>query len=149
MRTNTIIALLLVALGVWGMFGGTPSPGPGPEPHPNPKPDPPPVIEKLYVLFLYESDDVDDDRWLANILTSQKIRRMASSKLVLKFADDDEKDERGNVPPSTKPWIEHARQQNWKLPHVIMADQDGNLVHHGMVPRTVDEVVELIGRYGP
>ncbi|KKK82684.1 hypothetical protein LCGC14_2800940 [marine sediment metagenome] len=36
MRTHTIIALLLVALGLWGMFGGAPSPGPGPEPHPNP-----------------------------------------------------------------------------------------------------------------
>jgi len=141
-RFSTLAAVALILLGLWFQFMG-PSPGPGPEP----PPPPPPVVEELYVLFLYESDDVDDDRWLANILTSQKIRRLESDKVELLYADDDEKDEKGD--PTHKPWIDHAEEKGWKWPHIIMADQDGNLVHHGEVPRTVDATVELIGRYVP
>jgi len=143
-KLSTLAAIALILLGLWFQFAG-----PEPPPPPPPTPPPPPPVEELFVLFLHESNDVDDDPWMANILTSQKIRRLESDDVVLLFADDDEKDERGDTPPDTKPWIDHAKSEKWKLPHIIMADQDGRLVHHANVPRTVGEVVELIGRFAP
>ena len=149
MRLSTLAAVALVLLGLWFQFAA-PSPGPEPGPDPVPPPPPPPVVTKLWVLFVYESDDIDDQYpWMANIVNTQKIRRLASDTLVLKYADDDEKDEKGDTPPSTKPWIEEAKRKKWEYPHIIMADQDGNLVHHGVVPRTVDETAALIKELAP
>ena len=146
LKPTTLLAVALLLLGLWLQFGrGEPGPGPEPEPEPEPKP----VVEKLWVVFLYESDDIDDDAWFGNIRNSQKIRRLASDTLVLKFADLDEKDQDNQPSPSVKPWIEHVKKEGLKLPHILLIDQDGNLVHNTPCPRSVDDTVGRIKGYAP
>jgi len=125
--------------------------GVGPEPGPEPvPPPPPPPLKKLVVVFVYESNDVDDQYpWLANILVTQKIRKLASDKVRLYYADKDEVDEEGNLPANTKAWLEYAVKNNLTLPVMFLANQDGRIISEESPPRTVDEAVAKIRQYIP
>ena len=116
--------------------------GEGPEPNPVP-------VEKLYVFFVYETVYRDEQSWLANLITSQKIRRLGSNKVRIVFVDKDEKDEEGNTPAFTRKWIEYVAKQGLSLPRLFFVDQEGALVHHQEPPKTVGEAVTLIERYRP
>ena len=120
--------------------------GEGPDPDPDPDPVP---VENLYVFFVYETADIDEQPWLANLITSQKIRRLASNKVRIVFVDKDEKDEEGNTPAFTRKWIEYVAKQGLSLPRLFFVDQEGALVHHQEPPKTVGEAVTLIERYRP
>ncbi len=128
--------------------------GPGPEPDPNPDPvppPPPPVVENLWVLFLYESSKVDDagNEQVANITTSQRIRRLGSGKVDIDFLDKDVRDEDGGVPAALKPWLAYVEQEDIDLPAVLFIDKDGGLMAARDWGDTVDENVELIREYLP
>ena len=132
-----LLCLLLV-------LAGCPEPNPVPPP-----PPPPPPVTALQVVFLYESEQVDDLPWLANILTSQKIRKLESADVDLVFADKDELDEKGETPAVIWPWVDMVAKENLSLPRLFFVDQDGELVAHESSPQEVDAVVALIQEYLP
>jgi hypothetical protein len=135
---------------------GTPNPNPGPEPGPEPDPEPEPEpepdpgpVSSLWAIFVYESDEVDDQPWLANILTSQFIRQLGNANTRLLFADKDEKDESGQPPERTRTWTQLAASDKRPLPWLYLVNQEGQIVAQQAVPHTVAEVVALIQRYAP
>ena len=131
-------------------YGGqNPDPGPDPKPNPDPEPDPLPV-SKLTALYLYESEDIDDKYpWLANIIATQKIRKIQNEDFYVIFADVNEMDQDGSVHPSVKPWVDFARSENLKMPQVFLVNQKGDLVKNQVVPQEVDANVTLIKEYLP
>lgn len=123
-------------------------PGPDPDPDPDPDPEPTPAT-KIWVLWIYESDDVDDKPWVANITTSQKIRALGSSTVDLDFADDDGKNEEDKPDPRMKEWIDLIKEKGLELPQVIFVNEKGQLVHRQAWPQTVDACVELVKKHMP
>ncbi len=116
---------------------------------PPPPPPPPPPYAKLWGMFLYESDTLDDEPWQANIIASQKIRQLQSAKLNLDWVDVDVKDEANLPSPDLKPWIAEIVKRKVPLPQVLLVSEKGELIHVQAWPRTVDEVVKLLQQYMP
>lgn len=143
------LALLLI-------LAGCPEPNPVPPP-----PPPPPPVTALQVVFLYESDQVDDLPWLANVLLSQKIRRLESEDVDLVFADKGEKDQDGDTPAVIKRWVKMLDAPRFvvkdgevvaeplSLPRLFFVNQDRDLIAHEPSPQEVDAVVALIQEYLP
>jgi len=125
------------------------SPGPEPEPKPEPKPEPEPA-EEVSCLLLYESEDVDELAYLANITTSQIVRKLASDRLHLLFADPDELDETDATSAAVKTWVAYAAEKKLGLPRwFVINERTGALIATAAAPRTVADTVKLIRRYAP
>lgn len=125
------------------------SPEPEPEPRPEPEPEPEPA-EEVSCLLLYESADVDEASYLGNITTSQIIRRLASDRLHLLFADPDELDEADRTTAAVKTWVEYAARNKLGLPRwFIVNERTGDLIATVDAPRSVPETVKLLRRYAP
>jgi len=123
--------------------------GDGPVPPP-PPPPPPPPLSKLWVVFVYESNDVDDKYpWLGNIISSQKIRKLKSDNVSLLYVDKDELDEKDDVPVNTRAWIKYASDNDLVLPVMFLANQDGKIISSEIPPKTVDETLSKIQQYIP
>jgi len=123
------------------------SPGPDPDPKPDPKPDP---AEEVSCLLLYESADVDEAAYLGNVTTSQIIRKLASARLHLLFADPDELDETDATSAAVKTWVAYAAKHELALPRwFIVNEKTGALIASAAAPRTVAETVKLLRRYSP
>jgi len=122
---------------------------PGPDPEPDPEPDPDPRPRAASVLLLFESDNVDDLPWLANITTTQKLRQLNSKDFRVWVADKDEKSETGDRPALLRAWVEYVEKKNLELPQLFFLAKDQTLVHNQPPLKTVDETVRLVKEYMP
>jgi hypothetical protein len=120
------------------------------EPAPPPPPPPPPPAKKVTALLLYESDHVDDQYpWLANVIGSQKLRRLQSAKFDLDFADADQKDEKRQPSADVAKWRKYAEDNGLPLPRWFLRNERDELIHEAAVPKEVDASVKLLRDHLP
>lgn len=122
---------------------------PNPNPEPNPDPEPPPDTD-VWILFLYESDTVDDPghEQMANVISSQRIRDLESDEVDIDFVDKDTTDETGEISEDILSWLEFVEGNGIELPIVVFvySDESYKVVSW---PVTVDDAVEMIERRLP
>ena len=138
----------LQAVYVCKVIVGT-GPGPVPPVPPNPdppKPDPPtPVAGKLFVVVIEETRQAVPDRavWFAD----RKLEAAMKAKgHKWRIVDKDVTNGEGQTPPDVKRFIEAAAGKT--LPMLFLVSEAGKTVHSGPVPKTGDEMIALLAKWG-
>jgi hypothetical protein len=119
----------------------------GPKPNPTPPPDPTPVPGVFkWTIIVYESGDLVRNPQAAAVIKSAKVKQLASSNgRSFRAVDKDSKDESGVVHRDIAPWVALAGDN---LPRLFLASEDGTILYNGPLPKTVDEMLALLRKYG-
>lgn len=133
------------------VVGGTAPPIP-PTPNPNPPtpgPSPPP-LKTAYILVVEESADATAAR--GPFITDKDLNGYIRNKgWKFRIVDKDIIDPTTKqTPESLKPWFAKLKDENgkWKLPQILVVDQDGNIRHQGMVPNTPADLLVILKKIG-
>jgi hypothetical protein len=131
-------------------YGGQP-----PNPGPNPGPSPPPDVGPLHVLFLYETDNVEDPMpaQQRDIVTSRLVLSYLADKCSktaghpnYRFLDDD-----SDLSKMPYDWQEVAARaktdRNFETPWVVIANDKGGSFE-GPWPEDPAAMLELLKKYG-
>ena len=114
------------------------------------EPPPPPDVS-AWIIFYYESTEVDDrgNEWMANVISSQKIRRLESGKLNMDWVDKDQRDEDKQPSPDLKPYLDEIDRRKLPLPQAAFVNEKGEMYHVQSWPKSVDATVKLVKEHMP
>jgi len=116
----------------------------GTEPSPDPPPPPPPPPVKALFGFVVEERH-DRTPEAATLLLSKRVREALEDRLLV--ADKDVVDRGDKVPDYWSGWLKAAEGKN--LPYLFLANESGQVLWEGELPKTVDDMVDLINKYKP
>lgn len=118
----------------------------GPKADPVPDPIPAPVTDPVAFLVIIEETGEATAGRGALFADPKLAARLKEKKIGWRVADQDVKDSTGKPPADLVPYLGKAKGK--PLPQVFFVAANGKTIYQGDLPKDVDGVLELLGRYG-
>lgn len=132
---------------------GSPGPiPPGPDPTP-PGPQPVPV-SGLKALIVYETGDASKlPPAQQAVLYSKTVRDFLNSKTAIgpdgKTREWRIYDKDVDMSGETKVWQDLMKRPRASVPWIVLTDGAGTVIHEGLLPANVQEMLDLLGKFAP
>ena len=113
---------------------------------PDPDPQPPVVTDPVaFLVIIEETGEATANR--GALFASPKLAaRLKEKKIGWRVADQNVVDATGKPPSDLVPYL--AKAKGKPLPQLFFVAANGKLIYQGDLPKDVDGLLELLGRYG-